>query len=85
MTIGRIVHFATQDRNSRSMCLPGLVVNVPPLLSEQPNTGPEGYVEAVDLTVFSNVGLMFPAEVAHDDGQSPGTWHWPCVVTEEKS
>jgi len=31
----------------------------------------------VSLAVFNPTGIHFRNEVTHDEGQTPGTWHWP--------
>lgn len=38
----------------------------------------------VGLAVLNPTGLFFDRRVRQDeDPKGPGTWHWPCIVTEE--
>ncbi|MFE0036846.1 hypothetical protein [Streptomyces sp. NPDC059015] len=88
--VGRIVHYVSHG----SPVLPdgsqryeptrraAIIAAVPELLSEGPNSGPEGYVPAVSLAVLNPTGMFFDQEVPYADPAGPaglvgGTWHWP--------
>lgn len=78
--VGRIVHYVsygTPGGEYTSQCRAAVVAEVPDLLSEQPNTGPEDYVKAASLAVLNPSGLFFDREVHYDPAKSGGTWHWP--------
>lgn len=75
-SIGRIVHyvsFGTPVRPDGTQaytqeCRAAIVTAVPAMLSEGPNTGPEGYVPSVSLCVLNPTGLFFHEESHYDDG-----------------
>lgn len=76
-TVGRIVHYVGFE--AHDFCEPraAIVTAVPDLLSEQPNSGPEGYVKAAHLTVFDVDGTRVRKGVPHATTPTPGHWSWP--------
>jgi hypothetical protein len=79
-SVGRIVHYTsygTPRGEFTSECRAAVITEVPDLLSHQPNTGPEGYVEAVCLAVLNPSGMFFDRDVAYSEEYEGGTWHWP--------
>lgn len=79
-SIGRIVHYqARGSLDGKYLPEPraAIVTAVPELLSEQPNTGPEGYVQAADLFVVTPNGSFHDQEIPYDENGGPGTWRWP--------
>lgn len=73
-SVGRIVHYYSVHAEEPQAAL---VVSVPELLSEQPNSGPDGYVRAVNLVVFdANGGFCPKREVPFVNGYSH-FWDWP--------
>ena len=80
-SVGRTVHYVARgsaDGKYKPVCRAAIVTEVPDLLSEQPNTGPDGYVQAVHLMVCNPQGVFFDHDVPYDDDEKPGgTWHWP--------
>lgn len=71
-TVGRNVHFQHDN-----VTMAAIVTEIPELLSEQPNEGPEGYVKAVHLVVFSAVGFVFVQQVPYSEKLQNGHWSWP--------
>lgn len=94
-SVGRIVHYVsygTPGGEYGKECRAAVITEVPELLSEGPNTGPQGYVPAVHLAVLNPTGFFFSRACEHheaegdDKGGTPGggalnhpggTWHWP--------
>jgi hypothetical protein len=80
-SVGRVVHYVsygTPGGEYRPVCRAAIVTEVPELLSEQPNSGPEGYVQAINIMVCNPKGVFFVTDVPYDAEQKPGgTWHWP--------
>lgn len=84
-TVGRVVHYVSHGTPVREdgtqaftkQCRAAIVTAVPELLSEGPNTGPDGYVPTVSLYVFNPTGFFFHEECRYDDEHEGGTWHWP--------
>lgn len=91
-SVGRIVHYVSQgspvqpDGSQRypSVRRAAIITEVPELLSEGPNTGPDGYVPSVGLAVLNPTGIHFDRQVPYaepnGDELEPGTWHWPARV-----
>lgn len=76
---GRIVHYMSRgsaDGRFAPRCRAAIITDVPDLLSEQPNSGPDGYVPAVDITVVNPTGFFFDREIPYDPEGGPGSWHW---------
>lgn len=71
-TVGRIVHYRHDN-----VTLAGIVTEVPELLSEQPNSGPEDYVKATHLAVFAASGLIFVQQARYSETPKNGHWSWP--------
>lgn len=76
-TVGRIVHYrsyGTPDGEYEPKCRAAIVTEVSPI--------PLG---VVDLAVVNPSGLFFDRNVRLDEtGTRGGTWHWPCVRSEEE-
>lgn len=72
-TVGRILHYKARgsaDGAFPSVCRAAIVT--------------ETYADDfVSLAVLNPTGLFFDQRIEHDEQQSPGTWHWPCVRSEE--
>jgi hypothetical protein len=79
-SIGRIVHYHSYGTPGGEY-LPepraAIITDVPELLPEQPNSGPEGYVPAVHLAVLNPTGLFFNQNVHYSEEPKPGHWSWP--------
>lgn len=81
-SIGRMVHYCVPQTAGKD--LPTLqppraatITEVPGLLPEQPNSGPEGYVQAVHLTVMHPLGFQHVLNVHYAETPTPGCWSWP--------
>lgn len=73
-TIGRIVHYksyGTPGGEYGPECRAAIVTEV---ASTSTNVG---------LAVMNPTGLFFNSSVRQDEEQSGGTWHWPCVRSED--
>lgn len=80
-SVGCIVHYNSYGTPGGEY-LPepraAIVTEVPELLIEQPNSGPEGYVPAVRLAVINPTGLFFPDRaLPFAEEPTPGHWNWP--------
>lgn len=79
-SIGRIVHYQSYGTPGGEY-LPqpraAIITAVPELLAEQPNSGPDGYVPAVDLCVLNPQGFFFNEKVPYSEEPKPGHWNWP--------
>lgn len=71
-TVGRTVHYWLDDKP-----LAAIIVDVPELLSEQMNYGPEGYVKAVNLVIFNSAGFAFKRDVYYSVDRKNEYWSWP--------
>lgn len=71
--------YGSLDGRYPPTCRAAVVAEVPDLLTEQPNSGPEGYIKAVHITVLNPKGTFHDFDVRYDDSEQPdgGTWHWP--------
>lgn len=83
-TVGRSVHYVSRgsrDGKFPSVCWAAVVTELPLL-------GPD-HDEAAELVVTLCVlnpnGILFDHLVCFDDGQGPGTWHWPEGTREATS
>ena len=79
-SIGRIVHYhsyGTPGGEYLSEPRAAVITAVPELLSEGPNSGPEGYVPAVHLAVPNPEGMFFNKNVRYSEDPEPGCWTWP--------
>ncbi|GAA3173140.1 hypothetical protein [Nonomuraea salmonea] len=68
-SIARMVHYRSRgsaDGQHPPECVPAIVTG---LL--------DGDDEPVSLAVINKAGLFFNPDCRHDEGQAPGTWHWP--------
>ena len=66
-TVGRIVHYVsygTPGGEYPSVCRAAIITEV-------------GICEQVALAVLNPSGMFFNECVSHNEGRSPGTWHWP--------
>jgi hypothetical protein len=73
-TIGRIVHYTsygTPNGEYDSACRAAIVTEV------HSDT-------VVSLAVLNPTGAFFNLALPYDENQTGGTWHWPCVRTEEQ-
>lgn len=79
-SIGRVVHYQSYG-TPKGEYLPepraAIITEVPELLSEGPNTGPDGYVKSVGLCVLNPTGQFFNRDVPYADEPTPGHWNWP--------
>jgi hypothetical protein len=78
-TIGRIVHYVsygTPGGEYPSVCRAAIVTAVDPATDE---LGPT----LVSLAVFNPTGMFFNDSINESETHLGGTWHWPCVRTEE--
>ena len=79
-SIGGIVHYHSYGTPGGEF-LPepraAIVTEVPEMLPEQPNSGPESYVPAVHLCVLNPTGLFFNQNVPYSAEPKPGHWSWP--------
>jgi hypothetical protein len=81
-TLCRMVHYRAHgslDGRYPPTCRAAVVTGVPDLLEEQPNSGPPGYVKAIQMTVLNPTGV-FMGEATHPydaAAVTPGSWHWP--------
>lgn len=79
-TVGRIVHYYL-DSGEADYPSPAIVTAVPELLAESgPNSGPEGYVEALYLAVIAPAGILFCSDVPFSNEPKPGHWTWPPIA-----
>lgn len=79
-TVGRTVHYHSRgsaDGRFPSVARAAIITEIPEMLPEQPNYGPEGYVPAVHLAVLNPTGLFFDQNVRYSADGEPGTWSWP--------
>lgn len=87
-TIGRIVHYQTDERGGLRYCLPAMIVRT------QDSSNPNGAVDplplasTVDLFVISVNGVSYgEAAVPFDPGTEPAarSWHWPRTIEAPSS
>lgn len=79
-SVGRIVHYYL-DSGEADYPVPAIITAVPELLSEAgPNSGPEGYVEAVYLTAIPPSGFLFLTDVPFSPEPRIGHWTWPPIA-----
>lgn len=79
-TVGRIVHyrsFGTPGGEYGSHCRAALVTEGVASLDDEE--------QRLSLAVLNPTGLFFDTAIPYADPSTPrgGTWHWPCVITEE--
>jgi hypothetical protein len=66
-SIGRVVHYVsygTPKGEYGSKCCAAIITQV------------NDANENVGLSIHNPTGLFFNTNVAHDEEQAPGTWHW---------
>lgn len=76
-SINRIVHYTSYgsaDGRYKSKCRTAIVTETH--LDQDPAT--------VGLCVINPTGIFFDRYVRESDEHTGGTWHWPCVVTDEE-
>lgn len=79
-TVGRIVHYYL-DSGEADYPVPAIITAVPELLAESgPNSGPEGYVEAVYLTAFAPTGLLLLTDIPFSPEPQIGHWTWAPIA-----
>jgi hypothetical protein len=82
-TIGRIVHYVSYgsaDGRYKSKCR-AAVVSETHLEPADPTTTAV-FVPTIGLAVLNPTGVFFDRYVRESDEHTGGTWHWPCVITE---
>lgn len=77
-TVGRVVHYTSYGSAGGKYpktCRAAIVTEV----SDQREDP-----EEIGLAAINPTGIFFDRQVRHDEAQRPGTWHWPCVITENE-
>lgn len=82
-SVGRIVHYNSLNRSGDPVVFAALVTEVPELLSDGPNSGPDGYTKSVTLAVFPGMGLNFVSDVDYSETNEAGSWSWPVAPKVE--
>lgn len=73
-SIGRIVHYVAYGTPGGEF--PAGVCRAA-VITEVDQEGAGAAVQAVGLCVLNPTGLFFNRGVPYDQGQAPGSWHWP--------
>jgi len=80
-TIGRVVHYVsygTPGGEYPKTCRAAIVTRAGrPTAIDPTNIG---------LVVLNPTGLFFDEAITQDEtNRSGGTWHWPCIITQEET
>ena len=73
--LGQMVHYVSygsKDGRYESTCRAAVVTETRPSME-------------IGLAVLNPTGVFFDRQVRQsEDNHAGGTWHWPCVTTEEE-
>lgn len=79
-SVGRIVHYhsyGTPNGEYLPEARAAIITEVPDLVSEGPNSGPDGYVQAARLCVLNPDGMFFTKPIPFSHSPKPGHWSFP--------
>jgi hypothetical protein len=75
-TVARNVHYYDFDRYGELKAYAAIVTDVPELLSEGPNSGPDGYTKSVSLAIFQPLGTIYIINAPYSDEPEARHWSW---------